>query len=67
MTISGPIQTPCINICEIDFDTLLCKGCGRTREEVARWMSFSDAERATIMAALPERMRKARMKAPGSQ
>lgn len=56
-----PIQSPCINICEIDFVTLLCKGCGRTRAEVAGWMSLSDEERAAIMAGLTQRMRKAGM------
>ena len=56
-----PIQSRGINICEIDFATLLCKGCGRTRAEVAGWLSFSDDERAAIMAGLPERMKKAGM------
>jgi hypothetical protein len=67
MTIARPIQTPCINICEIDFDTLLCKGCGRTRAEVARWSMLSDSERAAIMASLPERMAKAGMTPPGDR
>ena len=53
------IQSPCINICEIDFGTLLCRGCGRTRDEVARWGSMSDGERAEIMSGLADRMRKA--------
>ena len=58
------IQSPCIKICEIDFGTFLCRGCGRTRDEVARWMSMSDGERAEIMAGLAARMRSAGMKAP---
>lgn len=56
------IQTPCVKVCEIDFGTLLCSGCGRTRDEVARWISMSDRERSEIMAGLAERMRQAGMK-----
>jgi len=59
------IRSPCIKICEIDFGTMLCRGCGRTRDEVARWLDMSDRERAEIMAGLGERMRNAGMKVPG--
>ncbi len=50
------IQTPCIKVCVIDPATRLCKGCGRSLDEIARWGSMSDGERARIMTALPERM-----------
>lgn len=56
------IQTPCIKICEIDFGSGLCTGCGRTRAEVARWGAMSDGERAAIMAGLAARMRAAGLK-----
>jgi predicted Fe-S protein YdhL (DUF1289 family) len=49
------IQTPCIDICKIDPITRLCTGCGRTLDEIARWGSMSDAERAAIMRELPSR------------
>jgi len=49
------IQTPCINICKIDPATRLCTGCGRTLDEIARWGSMSDTERAAIMHELPSR------------
>jgi hypothetical protein len=41
----------------------LCVGCGRTLNEIARWSSMSEAERETVMAALPARQagRAARM------
>jgi predicted Fe-S protein YdhL (DUF1289 family) len=51
-----PIQTPCNKICTIDAAIGLCVGCGRTIDEIARWTAFSDAERARIMAALPQRI-----------
>jgi predicted Fe-S protein YdhL (DUF1289 family) len=37
--------------------TGLCAGCGRTLDEIARWGTMSEAERARIMAALPQRLK----------
>ena len=61
------IQTPCIKICELDFKTGLCTGCGRTRDEVARWTEMTDRERAEIMAGLAERMRRNGLGARGAE
>ena len=52
------IQTPCVKVCVIDPSRGLCSGCGRTLDEIARWGAMSDAERARIMALLPERMKR---------
>ncbi len=51
-------STPCIKVCLLDPETGLCEGCGRTREEIARWFSFTEEERLRIMADLPARMRR---------
>ena len=51
----APIATPCIKVCVVDGESGLCLGCQRTLAEVAAWTRFTDTERATIMAALPER------------
>ena len=56
VTAQMPIQTPCIKVCEIDSASGLCAGCGRTLDEIGRWGSMSDAARAAVMAALPDRM-----------
>ena len=50
------MQTPCTKICTIDAARRRCIGCGRTLDEIARWASISDAERAAIMAELPARL-----------
>jgi predicted Fe-S protein YdhL (DUF1289 family) len=52
------VVSPCVRLCSIDHITGLCAGCGRTLEEIANWLSFDDATRRSIMAALPERMAK---------
>lgn len=48
--------TPCILVCSIDLNTGYCFGCGRTREEIGGWMTYSDDERRDIMQVLPERL-----------
>jgi predicted Fe-S protein YdhL (DUF1289 family) len=50
------IQSPCVKICSIDPASGLCTGCGRTLDEIARWGSLSDAQRATIMQELRDRI-----------
>ena len=51
------IRTPCTQVCRLDETTGLCRGCGRTRDEVAAWSALSDRERERVMAALPQRLR----------
>jgi uncharacterized protein len=54
--VSHEIETPCIKICVVDPDTGFCVGCGRTRGEIAGWLSLSPTDRRTIMASLGERV-----------
>jgi predicted Fe-S protein YdhL (DUF1289 family) len=48
--------SPCIKVCVIAPATGLCSGCGRTLDEIARWGSMSDDQRAEVMGSLPERL-----------
>jgi len=48
----APIDSPCIQVCAIDAATGLCTGCGRMLDEIARWSSMTDVERARIMREL---------------
>ena len=50
------IISPCKLICDLDLETSFCKGCGRSREEIALWARYSDAQRAFIMTELSERL-----------
>ncbi len=52
-----PIKTPCVNICVIDTETSECIGCGRTRLEIADWMTMSPDERQLIMSQLSHRVK----------
>ena len=50
------MESPCILVCSIDTVTGYCFGCGRTRDEIGSWMTYTSEERRTIMATLPERL-----------
>ena len=52
------ISSPCIKVCVIAPETGLCGGCGRSLDEIARWGAMGEAERAAIMRALPDRMKR---------
>lgn len=51
-----PIDSPCVLICSVDKESDRCFGCGRSRDEIARWALYSKAERDEIMAQLPARL-----------
>ena len=48
--------SPCIKLCVIDGPSGLCEGCGRSLDEIGRWLSYSDGERRAIMLTLPARL-----------
>jgi uncharacterized protein len=50
------MESPCVLICQIDDQTGLCFGCGRTGSEIMGWISMTNAGRRAIMDALPARM-----------
>lgn len=49
------MESPCTKICVIEPADGLCRGCRRTRHEIARWGSYTDAERRRIMQELKTR------------
>ncbi|WP_028035158.1 DUF1289 domain-containing protein [Chelativorans sp. J32] len=50
------IESPCVLVCSIDERTGFCLGCGRTRGEIAAWLSMTPRERRAIMESLPARL-----------
>ncbi len=49
------IASPCIRLCLIHPEAKICTGCYRTGDEIAGWMRMTDDERAALMAELPSR------------
>ena len=58
LNMAPQIQSPCKLICELDLKQSLCKGCGRSREEIAMWTRYSNVQRAFIMTELEARLEK---------
>jgi uncharacterized protein len=50
------MQTPCVRVCAVHPTLGLCVGCGRSLDEIGRWIGMSDAERVRVMAQLPQRL-----------
>lgn len=53
---SNTVKSPCILVCSIDIKTGYCFGCGRTRDEISGWMTYTDAERDDIISSLESRL-----------
>ncbi|RBC30589.1 CoA pyrophosphatase, partial [Xanthomonas oryzae pv. oryzae] len=52
---AGRLPSPCIGVCSLDAQSH-CVGCLRSLDEIARWMSMSDAERQNYLhTVLPAR------------
>lgn len=40
-------DTPCVAVCSTTFDDI-CRGCGRTVDEVSRWVFMSQEEKDAV-------------------
>lgn len=49
------VDSPCTKVCVMDADNRYCLGCQRTLGEIARWVEMNGAERAAVLAQLPQR------------
>ncbi len=48
-------DSPCIDICQMDSESGLCVGCGRTIEEIANWSIFTNEKKKNILKELKSR------------
>tara|TARA_B110000196_G_C20795166_1_gene497465 strand:- start:454 stop:627 length:174 start_codon:yes stop_codon:yes gene_type:complete len=49
------VDSPCNDICTTDLESGLCVGCGRTQNEIANWLIYSDREKTIVLKALKAR------------
>jgi predicted Fe-S protein YdhL (DUF1289 family) len=49
-------HSPCVGVCQIDEATGWCLGCGRTGDEIGRWLGMSEDERLALWGELPGRL-----------
>ena len=50
--------SPCVGICSTVLGDDICRGCGRTFDEVLNWHSFSDEEKRAINKRLAQQQSK---------
>jgi predicted Fe-S protein YdhL (DUF1289 family) len=43
----SPIESPCISVCR--YDNEVCRGCGRTVDEVVGWYDMTDDEKQAVL------------------
>jgi predicted Fe-S protein YdhL (DUF1289 family) len=49
------IRSPCVDVCQMNPFTGLCRGCLRTLDEIAGWLDFSASEKLEVLKRLDER------------
>ncbi|MBO6946540.1 MAG: DUF1289 domain-containing protein [Rhodospirillales bacterium] len=54
------VESPCISVCQLDEASGLCRGCWRTRDEIAAWGQADSDTRLAILEKLHERREQAR-------
>lgn len=52
------IESPCRKICLLDPAERVCRGCGRTLDEIATWTTSDRATKLKILARSGERLAK---------
>ena len=45
------IDSPCVEVCELDSD-FVCKGCGRTINEILKWSEYTDKQKLAVLDRL---------------
>ncbi|MNK04602.1 hypothetical protein D3C87_224710 [compost metagenome] len=45
-------DSPCAGYCSTSHGDEVCKGCGRTFDEVINWIIYDDEEKAAVWARL---------------
>ena len=59
------VDSPCVKLCVIHPEERLCLGCLRTIEEISVWSRLSPEARTEIMADLPLRAPRLRLRRGG--
>jgi len=46
------IESPCNDICTQDPESGLCVGCGRTQEEIANWLVYTEEQKKQVLIGI---------------
>lgn len=53
--IFGKVESPCVDVCQLDFVKKICVGCHRTLSEIEAWSFCNDDEKRRILRNMEER------------
>ena len=53
--LQSPVPSPCINVCQMEPATGLCRGCLRTIDEIVAWGSAGDDAKRAVWAEIRRR------------
>jgi predicted Fe-S protein YdhL (DUF1289 family) len=53
---SAAPNSPCINVCSLD-EQGFCRGCARSRDEIAGWIRMTAEQQWSVVHAAEERRR----------
>ena len=48
-------NSPCNDVCTQDSESGLCVGCGRTQEEIANWLFYSEEQKKQVLLNIEKR------------
>ncbi|MCG2585267.1 DUF1289 domain-containing protein [Massilia sp. TS11] len=54
-----PVPSPCVDICQMDPVSGLCRGCYRTIDEIVAWGSASEDYKRAVWAEIRRREQQA--------
>lgn len=43
------VKSPCVKICELNYQSEICIGCFRTLDEIGQWTVYSDREKLSVL------------------
>jgi predicted Fe-S protein YdhL (DUF1289 family) len=46
------VPSPCVNVCQLDPVSQVCRGCQRTLQEIADWMEMTPREKEAVLARI---------------
>ena len=52
---SDDVASPCTNICVMDDERGVCRGCARTLDEIANWTNYTRAEKFAVLDRAAQR------------
>ena len=51
------VPSPCCNVCQMDPESGLCRGCGRTLQEIAEWLEMTPEQKLATLERVAQRNR----------